>query len=118
MFSWLRRLVVPDKPQSAAGRAAPSAGQKAAPAPAGGRGGSSRTAPPAFLASAPDALPEVLGEGNTHADWSAWEDSMTALDSQMQEDVMPSARVYVRETRPSPLDDMDAFSSVRRKRDI
>ena len=30
------------------------------------------------------ALPEVVKEGNTPADWSMWEDSMTALDSRMQ----------------------------------
>jgi hypothetical protein len=118
MFSWLKRLSGADKPQPAARRPAPAAAKKAAPAE-GGRSRSTRaSAQPAFLPSAPAALPEVLGEGNTHADWSAWEDSMTALDSQMQEDVMPSARVYVRDTRASPLDDTDAFSSVRRKRDV
>ncbi|MCC2673810.1 MAG: hypothetical protein K0R58_757 [Ramlibacter sp.] len=115
MFSWLKRLLAPAKPPSAARRAAPD--RKAAPA--GSRGSTSRTAsPPGFLPSAPAALPEVLGEGNTQADWSVWEDSMTALDSQMQEDIMPSARVYVRDTRPSPMDEPDAFSSVRRKRDV
>ena len=117
MFSWLKRLTAPAKPQPAARRPAPATERK--DAKAAGRGGSSKAAsPPGFLPSAPAALPEVLGEGNTQADWSAWEDSMTALDSQMQEDVMPSARVYVRETRPSQLDDMDAFSSVRGKRDV
>ena len=114
MFSWLkRRLFAPAKPQPAAGRSAPNADKKAASAAK--RGGS---APPAFLQSGPAALPEVLGEGNTQADWSAWEDSMTALDSQMQEDLVPSARVHVRDTRPSQLDDIDPFSSVRRKRDV
>jgi hypothetical protein len=117
MFSWLkRRLAASAKPQPAAGRTSPRADKKADPA--AGRGGSSRPAQPAFLQSGPAALPEVLGEGNTQADWNAWEDSMTALDSQLQEDLVPSARVYVRETRPSQLDDMDAFSSVRRKRNV
>jgi hypothetical protein len=117
MFSWLkRRLAAPARPQPAAGRSATPADKKADPA--GGRGGSSRSPQPAFLQSGPAALPEVLGEGNTQADWSAWEDSMTALDSQLQEELVPAARVYVRETRPSQLDDMDAFSSVRRKRDV
>ena len=116
MFSWLKRLLAPAKPQAAARRSAPD--RKASPA---ARGGTSRAAaPPGFLPSAPAALPEVLGEGNTQADWSVWEDSMTALDSQMQEDILPSARVHVREARPSQLDDADAdaFSSVRRKRDV
>lgn len=116
MFSWLKRLIAPAKPQPAARRPAAPADKKAAP------GGSRSAAPPGFLPSAPAALPEVLGEGNTQADWSAWEDSMTALDSQMLEDIPPSARVYVRETRPSQLGepdpDTDAFSSVRRKRDV
>lgn len=118
MFSWLKRLVAPAKPQPAVKRTAALAGQKAA----AGSGGPSRAAPRGFLPSAPAALPEVLGEGNTQADWNAWEDSMAALDSQMQEDLVPSARVYVRDTRPSqlpepdPEPEIDPFSSVRRKR--
>jgi hypothetical protein len=112
MFSWLKRLLGPAKPPSAARRSASD--RKAAPASP--RRGTSRTAAPGFLPSRPTALPEVVGEGNTQADWSVWEDSMTALDSQMQEDIMPSARVYVRDTRPSQLDEPDAFSSVRGKR--
>lgn len=116
MFSWLKRLIAPARPQPAARRPVAPADRKAAP------GGSRSAAPPGFLPSAPAALPEVLGEGNTQADWSAWEDSMTALDSQLQEDLVPSARVYVRDTRPSQLGDadaeLDAFSSVRRKRGL
>ena len=114
MFSWLkRRLFAPAKPHPPVRRSAPLADKKTTPA--GKPGGS---APPSFLQSGPAALPEVLGEGNTQADWSAWEDSMTAMDSQMQEELVPSARVHVRDTRPSQLDDIDPFSSVRRKRDV
>ena len=40
---------------------------------------------------------------------------MTALDSQLH-DIAPSDRVYVRDTRPSQLDDLDPFSGVARKR--
>lgn len=69
---------------------------------------------PRFADTAP--LPEVVSEGNTQADWSAWEDSMMSLDSQLQE-VLPNTRIYVRETRPSQLDDIDPFSSVKGKRD-
>lgn len=65
----------------------------------------------------PAHLPEVVGEGNTQADWSAWEDSMTALDSQFP-GLEPSSRVHVRDTRPSQLDEIDPFSSVRKKRDV
>lgn len=67
--------------------------------------------------SLPANLPEVVGEGNTQADWSAWEDSMTALDSQFP-GLEPSSRVRVRDTRPSQLDEIDPFSSVRKKRDV
>jgi hypothetical protein len=36
----------------------------------------------------------------------------------MQE-LVPTQRIYVRDTRPSKLDELpDAFSSVRRKRDV
>jgi hypothetical protein len=76
-----------------------------------------RTAPSAPEPAAPAPLPEVVAEGNTQADWSAWEDSMTALDSQMQ-GLVPSARIYVRETRPSQMDEIDAFGGVKRNRDL
>lgn len=118
MFSWLKRLSAPAKPP-APKRSVAATAKKAAP------GGARSAMPPGFLPSAPAALPEVLGEGNTQADWSAWEDSMTALDSQMQDELVPSARVYVRDTRPSQLGaadaadpEIDAFSSVRRKRRV
>ena len=60
-------------------------------------------------------VPEVVAEGNTQADWSMWEDSMTTLDSQMQ-GLAPSSRFQVRDTRPSQLDDIDPFAGVRQKR--
>lgn len=103
MFDWLKRRVsaAPSRPEAKPARkTAPAANM---PVPA---------APP-FAASMP--LPEVVGEGNTQADWSQWEDSVLALDSQMQ-DLMPSSRVYARDTQPSQLDDIDPFSSVRSKR--
>jgi hypothetical protein len=70
--------------------------------------------------ASPAALPEVVAEGNTQADWSMWEDSVTTLDSQMQ-GLAPSARIYVRdeqETRPSQLEEADPFAGVSRKRDL
>jgi hypothetical protein len=71
------------------------------------------------LAGAPaeSVLPEVVAEGNTHADWSAWEDSMTVWDSQMA-DLMPSQRVYVRESRHGRVDEIDPFAAVGKKRDL
>lgn len=103
MFNWLkRRTSVPAPAKPARGSLAPA--RREAPRAA---------APPAFAPSLP--LPEVVAEGNTHADWSQWEDSMTALDSQMQS-LTPSARIYVREARPSQFDNGDPFIAVRGKR--
>lgn len=67
--------------------------------------------------AAPAPLPEVVAEGNSQSDWSAWEDSMTALDSQFQ-GLDAGARVQVRETRPSQLDELDAFATLGRRRDF
>ena len=45
-----------------------------------------------------------------------WEDSMITLDSQLQ-GLSPVDRAHMRDPRPSQLDDIDAFASVRRRRD-
>ena len=106
MFDWLRR-----RGAATASKPAQRPQEKSAP-----RRAPRDAAPSTFPPSMP--LPEVVGEGNTQADWGAWEDSMTTLDSQMQ-DLVPSQRVYVRDardTRPSQLEDDDPFSSVRGKR--
>lgn len=96
MFKFLKRLAAPDpKPvrrhQSAAkvARAEPS--------------------------SQPAPLPEVT-EGNDETDWSLWEDSMTALDSQMQS-LGPSSRFTEKRDQSSDYQDIDAFSRVSRKDD-
>lgn len=60
--------------------------------------------------------PEVV-EGNDHTDWDLWEDSVNALDSQMQS-LSPSARLYARTPAASQYDDLDAFSRVGKNRDI
>jgi hypothetical protein len=74
----------------------------------------------------PAPLPEVVGEGNSHADWSEWEDSMNALDSQMG-GFVHSQRVYERDdeeryTRPGKLTKLrgepDAFGNINKNRDI
>jgi hypothetical protein len=106
MFNWLKRRA----PQPAAKPARSSSAGTSAP-----RASARRAAAP-FVPSMP--LPEVVAEGNTQADWSQWEDSMTALDSQMQS-LLPSSRIYVRDgrdTRPGQLDEVDVFAGVRGRR--
>lgn len=101
MFDWLRK-------RGTAPQASPARKKRSAPAAA------EPVVPAAFADTTP--LPEVVGEGNTHADWSAWEDSVATLDSQMQ-GLLPTDRVYGRDARPSQLDELDPFSTVRSKRD-
>jgi len=100
MFNWFKRR------------------DKAAPPPNRAR---SRARPTPVPAADPDGepppssiLPEVVAEGNTPADWSAWEDSVTALDSQLQE-LAAATRVKVREPRPAQAQN-DAEPPVRDKR--
>src|SRR4051794_21406819 len=78
------------------------------------------------ILSAPGPLPEVV-EGNQESDWALWEDSKTALDSQMQG--LSRASGYGKlatsqfDTLPAELDspvdslygDIDAFGSVRKR---
>jgi hypothetical protein len=86
MFNWFkRRDKAAPPPNRARSRARPT------PAPAADADGEP---PPSSI------LPEVVAEGNTPADWSAWEDSVTALDSQLQE-LAAATRVKVREPRPA-----------------
>ena len=70
--------------------------------------------PADFADTAP--LPRVVAEGNSEADWSMWEDSMITLDSRLQ-GLSPADRAQMFDPRPSQLDDIDAFASVRRRRD-
>lgn len=102
MFKWFRRgnaMPAPPERKPACAQQRPASASAADFPPTG---------PP---------LPEVVSEGNTQADWSAWEDSMAALDSQLHE-ALPSTRIYVHDTRPSQLDEPDAFSGVRKHRDV
>ena len=65
----------------------------------------------------PLPVPEVV-EGNDHTDWDLWEDSVIALDSQMQS-LSPSERkIYARKDAPSQFDDLDVFSRVGKNRDL
>jgi hypothetical protein len=100
MLNWLKR---PADGQAAKPRRAPAVRR---PQPA----------PRQEAEVAPAALPEVVAEGNTQADWSAWEDSMTALDSQFQ-GLDPAARIQVRDTRPSQLDELDPFAGIAQRRE-
>lgn len=112
MFKFLKRLLSPE------------------PAPLPQR---SRTAArhksksPKPTMSGPSPLPEVV-EGNQESDWALWEDSKTALDSQMQGlsrasgyGKLGAASQY--DTLPSELGnvadslygDIDAFGTVRKR---
>src|SRR5262245_47479201 len=112
MFTWLKRLTEAPAPQPV---------RKSMGTPVRKTSKSTSRRPdeslrhwPRFLDPAP--LPEVVAEGNTQADWSMWEDSVMQLDSQAH-GLEPADRVHVRDTRPSQLDNVDAFASVRGKRD-
>lgn len=84
--------------------------QAASPAPS--RPITKAASPPALPEST--SLPEVV-EGNEHTDWALWEDSMAALDSQMQ-GLTPSARIYERDKQtPSEFQDLDPFSRINKK---
>jgi hypothetical protein len=102
MFDWFRRR-----------REAPKPERRSPAKPRATRPGSVRPTKP----SGPAPLPEVVAEGSTEADWSAWEDSMTAWNSQLQ-GLGPNSEFQVRDTRPTKLDELDPFAGVRRKRDV
>lgn len=107
LFKWLKRRSEP-APASKPRRPAPGSSS---------RPPASRSSAPNFEPTEPAGLPEVVGEGNTHADWSAWEDSVAALDSQL-----PGAsahdRIRVRDTTPSQLEEQDPFEAVRQKQRV
>ena len=109
MLNWLKRPDgrQPARPAGPARSARPARPEAARPA---------RPAPRQEAEAAPAPLPEVVAEGNSHADWSAWEDSMTALDSQFQ-GLDPAARIQVRDTRPSQLDEIDPFERIAPRRE-
>ena|SRR6185295_9234087 len=102
MFKFLKRSVPTPKPKPAAPRK---------PA-AGSRGFDARTEP--------GPLPDVV-EGNEQTDWALWEDSVAALDSQMQglsssmQGLSSSVRIYDKPETPSEYQDIDAFAKVTRK---
>lgn len=85
--------------------------------PEDSRGAFAPTMPSGLAPLTEPPLPEVVAEGNEHSDWSLWEDSVAALDSQLGP-LAPSKRIRVRDTRPSQLDELDAFSGIRKNRDV
>ena len=100
MFNWFkRRDKAAPPPNRARSRSRP------APVPTADQDGDSTPS---------SILPEVVAEGNTPADWSAWEDSVTALDSQLQE-LRASTRIKMREPRAAQAQN-DAEPPVRDKR--
>ena len=109
MLNWLKRPGggQPARPAGPARTARPARPEAARP---------SRPAPRQEAEAAPAPLPEVVAEGNSQADWSAWEDSMAALDSQFQ-GLDPAARIQVRDTRPSQLDELDPFAGIVQRRE-
>ena len=104
MFKFLKRSVPTPKP-------------KTKPAPQRKAAGTSR----GFDARIePGPLPEVT-EGNEQTDWALWEDSVVALDSQMQglsssmQGLTSSVRIYDKPETPSEYQDIDAFARVTKK---
>jgi len=75
-----------------------------------------RNASEAPLLAGAIPAPEVV-EGNDHTDWDLWEDSVNALDSQMQS-LSPSARLYASKSTASQYDELDVFSRVGKNRDV
>ena len=76
MFTWLKRRTAAPAPQPVRRSSAAAARTQAS-----SRADTSQRHGPRFADTAP--LPEVVAEGNTQADWSMWEDSVMALDSQI-----------------------------------
>ncbi|MCM2253109.1 MAG: hypothetical protein NDJ19_12180 [Ramlibacter sp.] len=96
MFKFLKRSAAPEP---------------TTPAPTRRAAAKSRAAEAAPLAL--PQLPEVT-EGNEQSDWALWEDSVVALDSQMQS-LGPSPSGYGKlEACSDYQDDLDAFSRVRK----
>jgi hypothetical protein len=71
--------------------------------------------PPRAASFAPAPVPEVI-EGNDEKDWALWEDSVVALDSQMQP-LGGRASAY-QSLLPSQYDELDAYARVGKNRDL
>jgi len=68
----------------------------------------------AELPTQPSALPEVQ-EGSEHEDWELWENSVAAMDSQLQS-IDPTISRFRRELeRPSEFQEVEAYAQVKKK---
>ena len=101
MLKWFRREAAP----------------AARPVPRTAAAQRTRTTERVLEADAPAPLPEVVSEGNTQADWSAWEDSLSTLDSRFP-GLDAGARVQLRDSRFGELPEPDPFAGVGRRRDL
>jgi hypothetical protein len=63
----------------------------------------------------PAAVPEIT-EGNDEKDWALWEDSVVAMDSQMQP--LGGRASGYQSLASSQFDDLDAFARVGKNRDL
>ena len=113
MFGFVKRLIAP-APEPAPQRSRSTPRKKPAPAK--------------DAASEPAPLPQVV-EGNDESDWALWEDSKTALDSQMQGlsrsgygklgpsqyDTLPSELGAPSAPPDSLYGEVDAFGTVRKR---
>jgi hypothetical protein len=95
MFKFLKRSVVPDVP------------------PAPPRKPAKKSIVVDVRLHHPAPLPEVT-EGNEQSDWALWEDSVVALDSQMQS-LGPLSRFTDRTDTSSDFQDIDAYARVKRR---
>jgi hypothetical protein len=83
---------------------------KSAAKPKGGRPAPPPVAKPGLNRPEPTTEVVEVVEGNEDTDWALWENSVSALDSQMQS-LMPSVSIHQKEPPPKP-DDIDPFASV------
>ena len=101
MFDFFKRLVAP------AAKSAPQPTQRR-PTSANARS----------VEDPPAPVPKVV-EGNDHSDWQLWQDSVDALDSQMQPLALRSARTTVQHRQtPSQSADIDPFFRVSKNSDL
>jgi hypothetical protein len=68
----------------------------------------------AELPTQPSALPEVQ-EGSDHEDWELWENSVAAMDSQLQSIDPTISRFRQELEQPSEFQDLEAYAQVKKK---
>jgi hypothetical protein len=68
----------------------------------------------ADLPTEPSQLPEIV-EGSEHTDWALWEDSVAALDSQMQSLNPQVVKRFIADETPTDFQPVEAFATVKKK---